>query len=260
VLQCSAAVQCCRTVPGPLQGSAGLASCRYQCCCVQGPGRRHDTHGAAALAAPWPCPACCRCLACASSTHSRAPCWASSTQPPCLLQVSGLRELKEETGYSGRVVGRTGQQYLSPGLTNENLVTIYVEVRGLLLGQGLRRCLLRGSRPSRCRVIGCHRHVACSGWAAVAGPRVHAVLRCCVLLLGPGRCMWCWTQQLYNVGHTRPGAAAGHVPAWPVSAPDGLAKPGHLSWAAGPVAASQVLCTCMLTHCCVSRTYAEGGW
>jgi hypothetical protein len=50
--------------------------------------------------------------------------------------VSALRELKEETGYSGKVVGRTGQQYLSPGLTNENLVTIYVEVRCALPAGG----------------------------------------------------------------------------------------------------------------------------
>ncbi len=39
-----------------------------------------------------------------------------------------MRELKEETGYTGKVVGKTGQCYLSPGLTNENIVTVFVEV------------------------------------------------------------------------------------------------------------------------------------
>ncbi|GIL87175.1 hypothetical protein Vretifemale_15274 [Volvox reticuliferus] len=42
---------------------------------------------------------------------------------------AALRELKEETGYVGQFVGSTGQQFLSPGLTNENMVTIFAEVR-----------------------------------------------------------------------------------------------------------------------------------
>jgi 8-oxo-dGTP pyrophosphatase MutT (NUDIX family) len=44
------------------------------------------------------------------------------------MQEAALRELKEETGYVGKVVGVSGRQYLSPGLTNENIVTVYVEV------------------------------------------------------------------------------------------------------------------------------------
>ncbi|GLI63208.1 hypothetical protein VaNZ11_006061 [Volvox africanus] len=41
---------------------------------------------------------------------------------------AALRELKEETGYVGQFVGSTGQQFLSPGLTNENMVTIFAEI------------------------------------------------------------------------------------------------------------------------------------
>ncbi|GLC45501.1 hypothetical protein PLESTM_001742600 [Pleodorina starrii] len=41
---------------------------------------------------------------------------------------AALRELKEETGYVGQLVGSTGQQFLSPGLTNENMVTIFAEI------------------------------------------------------------------------------------------------------------------------------------
>lgn len=44
------------------------------------------------------------------------------------MQTAALRELEEETGYKGRVLAKSGQQYLSPGLTNENVVTVYVEV------------------------------------------------------------------------------------------------------------------------------------
>lgn len=36
-------------------------------------------------------------------------------------QTAALRELKEETGYVGTFIGATGQQALSPGLTNENM-------------------------------------------------------------------------------------------------------------------------------------------
>ncbi|KXZ52500.1 hypothetical protein GPECTOR_9g544 [Gonium pectorale] len=47
-------------------------------------------------------------------------------------QDAALRELKEETGYVGQLVGSTGQQFLSPGLTNENMVsngvTIFAEI------------------------------------------------------------------------------------------------------------------------------------
>ena len=45
------------------------------------------------------------------------------------VETSALRELKEETGYIGHVVGTTGRQYLSPGLTPECIVTVFVEVR-----------------------------------------------------------------------------------------------------------------------------------
>ncbi|KAG2451773.1 hypothetical protein HYH02_003552 [Chlamydomonas schloesseri] len=49
-------------------------------------------------------------------------------------QTAALRELKEETGYVGTFIGATGQQALSPGLTNENMVrpcssvTIFAEI------------------------------------------------------------------------------------------------------------------------------------
>eukprot|EP00241_Pyramimonas_parkeae_P022947 CAMPEP_0114290952 /NCGR_PEP_ID=MMETSP0059-20121206/8222_1 /TAXON_ID=36894 /ORGANISM="Pyramimonas parkeae, Strain CCMP726" /LENGTH=217 /DNA_ID=CAMNT_0001412407 /DNA_START=50 /DNA_END=703 /DNA_ORIENTATION=+ len=46
------------------------------------------------------------------------------------FQEAALRELKEETGYSGRIVGSSGVQYLSPGLTNECVRTVTVEVDG----------------------------------------------------------------------------------------------------------------------------------
>lgn len=52
------------------------------------------------------------------------------TQAPPLPQATALRELREETGYTAaRVLGTGGRQYLSPGLTNENIVTVFVEVR-----------------------------------------------------------------------------------------------------------------------------------
>lgn len=59
--------------------------------------------------------------------------------------MAAIRELKEETGYTGKVVASTGRQYLSPGLTPENIVTVFVEVGawvGLLEGQ----CPSMGSR------------------------------------------------------------------------------------------------------------------
>ena len=43
-------------------------------------------------------------------------------------QIAALRELKEETGYTGTIVNSTGRQYMSPGLTGENVVTVFVEV------------------------------------------------------------------------------------------------------------------------------------
>lgn len=45
-------------------------------------------------------------------------------------EVAALRELKEETGYTGRLVGKSGVACLSPGLTNETMVTIYAEIDG----------------------------------------------------------------------------------------------------------------------------------
>lgn len=53
------------------------------------------------------------------------------------VQTCALRELKEETGYVGKVIGSTGRQYLSPGLTNENLVTVFVKVSELMQDQAL---------------------------------------------------------------------------------------------------------------------------
>ena len=44
------------------------------------------------------------------------------------MQQAAVRELKEETGYSGRVVGATGQGYLSPGLTSESMMIVFAEV------------------------------------------------------------------------------------------------------------------------------------
>ncbi|KIY95996.1 ADP-ribose pyrophosphatase [Monoraphidium neglectum] len=46
-------------------------------------------------------------------------------------QETALRELREETGFAAtRILGTGGRQYLSPGLTNENIVTVFVEVDG----------------------------------------------------------------------------------------------------------------------------------
>ena len=59
------------------------------------------------------------------------------------MQEAALRELKEETGYTGTVVGTSGRQYLSPGLTNENIVTVYVEVSEPHAAQTFRVCLVR---------------------------------------------------------------------------------------------------------------------
>eukprot|EP00191_Tetraselmis_sp_GSL018_P020324 CAMPEP_0177593452 /NCGR_PEP_ID=MMETSP0419_2-20121207/9157_1 /TAXON_ID=582737 /ORGANISM="Tetraselmis sp., Strain GSL018" /LENGTH=225 /DNA_ID=CAMNT_0019084499 /DNA_START=106 /DNA_END=784 /DNA_ORIENTATION=+ len=44
------------------------------------------------------------------------------------LQAAALRELKEETGYTGKVLFTGGKQYLSPGLTNECVKTVFCEV------------------------------------------------------------------------------------------------------------------------------------
>jgi len=46
------------------------------------------------------------------------------------FQEAALRELKEETGYTGTIISWTGVQYLSPGLTNECVRTVTVEVDG----------------------------------------------------------------------------------------------------------------------------------
>lgn len=45
-------------------------------------------------------------------------------------EVAALRELKEETGYVGKIVGSTGRSFMSPGLTGENVVCVFVEVDG----------------------------------------------------------------------------------------------------------------------------------
>ena len=44
-------------------------------------------------------------------------------------EEAALRELREETGYGGKILGNTGVQYLSPGLTDECVRTVAVEVR-----------------------------------------------------------------------------------------------------------------------------------
>eukprot|EP00192_Tetraselmis_astigmatica_P018785 CAMPEP_0117666838 /NCGR_PEP_ID=MMETSP0804-20121206/10607_1 /TAXON_ID=1074897 /ORGANISM="Tetraselmis astigmatica, Strain CCMP880" /LENGTH=258 /DNA_ID=CAMNT_0005474445 /DNA_START=1 /DNA_END=777 /DNA_ORIENTATION=+ len=44
------------------------------------------------------------------------------------VEEAALRELKEETGYIGKVLYIGGKQYLSPGLTNECVKTVFVEV------------------------------------------------------------------------------------------------------------------------------------
>ncbi|KAI8468833.1 MAG: NUDIX hydrolase domain-like protein [Monoraphidium minutum] len=52
-------------------------------------------------------------------------------------QETALRELREETGFTAsRVLGTGGRQFLSPGLTNENIVTVFVEVDGDALEGG----------------------------------------------------------------------------------------------------------------------------
>ncbi|MDD3887077.1 MAG: NUDIX hydrolase [Victivallaceae bacterium] len=43
---------------------------------------------------------------------------------------TALRELYEETGYRGRVIGLTEPLYSSPGLTGEPIIIAYVEVDG----------------------------------------------------------------------------------------------------------------------------------
>jgi len=44
------------------------------------------------------------------------------------FQQAALRELREETGFTGVITGHTGVQFLSPGLTNECVRTVTVEV------------------------------------------------------------------------------------------------------------------------------------
>eukprot|EP00798_Chlamydomonas_sp_ICE-L_P022351 gene22351-29444_t len=57
---------------------------------------------------------------------------ACLVDPGETVETSALRELKEETGYTGKVVGTTGRQYLSPGLTPECIVTVFVEDAGAI--------------------------------------------------------------------------------------------------------------------------------
>ncbi|GBF94734.1 ADP-ribose pyrophosphatase [Raphidocelis subcapitata] len=46
-------------------------------------------------------------------------------------EAAALRELREETGYeAARILAVGGRQYLSPGMTNENIATVFVEVDG----------------------------------------------------------------------------------------------------------------------------------
>ena len=44
------------------------------------------------------------------------------------VDVAALRELKEETGYSGKIVSKTPTIFNDPGFTNTNLSLVTVEV------------------------------------------------------------------------------------------------------------------------------------
>lgn len=44
------------------------------------------------------------------------------------VEEAALRELKEETGLQGKVLFTGGKQYMSPGLTNECVKTVFLEV------------------------------------------------------------------------------------------------------------------------------------
>lgn len=46
------------------------------------------------------------------------------------VEVAALRELREETGYFGRVTGTGRAQFLSPGIGNESCCVVRVEVEG----------------------------------------------------------------------------------------------------------------------------------
>lgn len=60
-------------------------------------------------------------------------------------EAAAVRELREETGYSGRVSARSGgAHYLSPGMSSERIASVFVEARAR------RRRMLR-CRRARCR-------------------------------------------------------------------------------------------------------------
>jgi 8-oxo-dGTP pyrophosphatase MutT (NUDIX family) len=45
-------------------------------------------------------------------------------------EVAALRELKEETGYVGKITSSSGRSFMSPGLTGENIVSVFIDVDG----------------------------------------------------------------------------------------------------------------------------------
>jgi 8-oxo-dGTP pyrophosphatase MutT (NUDIX family) len=55
---------------------------------------------------------------------------AGLVEPGDRLEETALRELEEETGYRGRITGTYPAVYNSPGLTDEKVATVIVEVTG----------------------------------------------------------------------------------------------------------------------------------
>jgi hypothetical protein len=56
------------------------------------------------------------------------------------VEEAALRELKEETGLQGKVLFTGGKQYMSPGLTNECVKTVFLEVQACTISL-LRVCV-----------------------------------------------------------------------------------------------------------------------